>query len=66
VPPFSFRERRGLKGRAAQSAAWKGVETVTGRSSASEEKSRPLPSRVEAVDVRLQELGFKTKLGRSV
>ena len=35
-----------MKGRAAQSAAWKGVETVTGRSSASEAKSRPEPRRV--------------------
>ena len=46
VPPLSFRLSLGLKGRAAQSAAWKGVETVTGMSSAAEAKSRPEPRTV--------------------
>jgi len=49
----------GLKGRAAQSAAWKRVETTTGLSSASEAKSRPEPSRVEAVEVGAQLEGLR-------
>src|SRR5260221_8958998 len=65
VPPLRLSESAGLKPRLAQSAAWKGVDTVTGRSSASEPKFRPEPKTVEAVEVRLQLVGFKTNSGPS-
>jgi hypothetical protein len=65
VPPLSRKESFGRKRSLAQLTAWKGVETTTGLSSWAEAKSRPEPSRVEAVEVCLQEVGLKTKLGRS-
>src|ERR1700742_2388941 len=65
VPPRSFSWIEGLYGSEAQSAAWKGEATVTGRSSASLAKSRPAPSTVETVEVLAQEVGFKTKSDRS-
>src|SRR5689334_12455229 len=63
VPPISLRLSFGLKGSAAQSAAWKGDVDTKGLSSASETKSRPDPKTVAAVDLRSQEVGLKVKLG---
>ena len=59
VEPFSLKVSFGLKGRAAQSAAWKRLVATNGLSSAGETKSRPLPSTVEEVDVGSQLVGLK-------
>src|SRR6188768_1544978 len=66
VPPISFKLSFGLKGRAAQSAAWKGEVETKGLSSASETKSKPEPKTVAAVALRSQLVGLKVKLGLSV
>src|SRR5207245_6786680 len=57
--PFRLSRSLGLKGRAAQSAAWKGELAVTGRSSASLTKSLPEPRTVLAVEVDLQLGGLR-------
>src|SRR6202789_3676473 len=63
VPPLSERVSFGAKPRLAQSAAWKGLVTVIGWSSASEAKSVPEPSTVEAVEVRSQLVGLRVNSG---
>src|ERR1044072_1840735 len=60
VPPMRERAGFGLQSRLAQSAAWTGLVTVIGLSSLEEAKSSPDPRTVDAVEVRLQEVGFKT------
>src|SRR4051794_27468333 len=64
VPPLRLRASFGAKFNEAQSAAWKGLVTVTGWSSESEPKSRPEPSTVEAVEVGAQLVGLRTNSGR--
>src|SRR6478736_129965 len=65
VPPNRWRLSLGLNPSDAQSAAWNGLVTVTGSLSPGAAKSRPEPSTVLAVEVRLQLVGLNTNSGLS-